>query len=573
MKNSHGNDLPQPAMPETFPKNGKKCQTPPTIAELSNSANSFRNLTPAALEEISKKYLLHGKFTEYLRLFQSISQKDLDRLPILSLYKATAMLFNEYPRSHIEEEIERVENKTFQNYLTGEIIALRALIQSYTGDPELGIKLSQKALPLISPQNNFFRNLVERNLGIAFTLRGDLRRANVWLEKLLMSSLELNDWGSVLAAYNYLTFVRKVQGKLRDAGVIYKKALDFIEIHNLEMTPHGIKILAGYAHLLLQRHRIDEAKTYCKRAIQYAKQTDILYAHTAYQHLSEAFIQENDRHKALRTIQEIQQISLGRDDLYHQIHLQHMRAVEARIFLEAGSIDNAFDWLVSSGFDQMSSKLLDARYGYELGYILPIAARIYMAKGMVDRAIDILNTTIPKFLHQGAVSFLIRALAALSVAHHTQGQSQKSVSALLRALELGAPENNIGDFIIVGHDLIPLLYDLKKVRLATDFSNNVLSILSSSKPRDNGPGSMTKGITPLSQREMDVLALIAQGMTNREIGISLFLSANTIKSHSIKIYRKLDVNNRNQAVTKARLLGILPTSRSASKHDLPSIFV
>jgi LuxR family maltose regulon positive regulatory protein len=47
-------------------------------------------------------------------------------------------------------------------------------------------------------------------------------------------------------------------------------------------------------------------------------------------------------------------------------------------------------------------------------------------------------------------------------------------------------------------------------------------------------------------------------MTNQEIAKKLFLSTNTIKSHSIKIYRKLNVNNRNQAVSKARLLGILP---------------
>lgn len=572
MKHILSSDLPHPPMITPFSSDAEQYRTSSKTNELSNPRKLSRNLTLGEIEAVSKKYLLQGKFEEYLRLLHSISQNDLDRYPIVGLYKATAMLFNEYPKHSIEEELRRVENKTFQNNLKGEIIAIRALIQSYTGDPELGIQLSQKALPLIAPHNTFFKNLIERNLGIAFTLKSDLRNANVWLEKLLMSSFKLEDCGGVLAAYNYLTFVRKIQGHLREAGVIYKKALAFIEIHDLEMTPHGIKIMAGYAHLLLQWHRIDEAKIYCKRAIQYAKQTDILYAHTAYQHLSEAFVQENDIQNALAVIHELREGSLGKDDLYHRIHLQHTQAVEARIQMEAGRIDNTYAWLISSGFDQMAPELLNARYGYELGYILPIAARVYVARGMADRAINILNTTIPKFLHQDAESFLIRALVALSVAYQTQGQVQKAASTLVKAIKLGAPENNLGDFIIMGHHLIPLLYNLKKACLATDFSNKILSILSNNKSEDNTPGSRVKGIAPLSQRELDVLELIAQGLTNREIGVSLYLSPNTIKSHSINIYRKLDVNNRNQAVVKARLLGILPTNRPVLRRDLTSLY-
>jgi len=539
--------------------------------DLFNQQKLGSSLTLAEVEKESKEYLLQGKFTEYLQLLQSISQKDFTRFPILGLYKATAMLFSEYPKHHIEEVIGKVEKDTHQNNLKGEITALQALIQSYTGDPELGIQLSKKALPLIASQNTFFSNLVERNLGIAYTIKSDLHNANIWLERLLMSSLQLEDWGGVLAAYNYLTFVRKIQGRLREAGVIYKKALSFIETHELELTPHGIKILAGYAHLLLQWHRTDEAKTYCQRAIQYAKQTDILYAYTAYQHLSEAYVQEKDIHNALAAIHELRNISLGRDDLYHQIHLRHTRAVEARIQLEAGRIENAFAWLVSSEFDQLSHGALAARYGYELGYVLPIAARVYMAKGMIDASISLLNSIIPKFLNQGANSFLIRAMVALSVAYHTNGQVQKAMRALLKAMALGAPENNIGDFIILGHHLMPLLYGMKKARLETEFSSKLLSILSNSKIPNPAAGSKVTHIDPLSQREIDVLELIAQGMTNREIGVSLFLSANTIKSHSINIYRKLDVNNRGQAVSKARLLGILPTKTPAQLEDLISM--
>lgn len=570
MKNLRSSDFPNSPTQHHFSSKTEHSRTSYDPFESHNPPISSQNLTLAEIQEVSKHYLLSGNFEDYLRLLTSASQKDLDRFPIVRLYKATAMLFSEYPRQQIEEELLRIEKSNFNNHLKGEIIAIRALIQSYTGVPEIGIRLSQKALPLIAPQHTFFRNLIERDLGIAFTLKCDLRNANFWLEKLLMSSLELRDWGSVLAAYNYLTFVRKNQGRLRDAAIIYKKALEFIEIHSLEMTPHGIKILAGYAHLLLMWHCIEEAKVYCQKAIRYAKQTDILYGHTAYQHLSEAFILENAIPNAEETIQEIQQLSFGRDNLYHQIHLKHMQAVEARIHVESGRFEKAYAWLVSSGFDRVPPELLHTRYGYELGYILPIATRVYIAKGMVDRAIHLINTTIPQFLHQGAVSFLTRALVSLSAAYHAQGEMKKAIESLMKAVELGAPEDNTGDFIVVGHNLMPLLYDMKKSRLDTDFSNKILSILSSNKPNDHTPRARIKGISPLTRREFDVLELIAKGLTNREIGHSLFLSANTIKSHSINIYRKLDVSNRNQAVSKARILGILPTKKPTQGLDLRS---
>ncbi|MFL7894427.1 MAG: response regulator transcription factor, partial [Anaerolineales bacterium] len=67
-------------------------------------------------------------------------------------------------------------------------------------------------------------------------------------------------------------------------------------------------------------------------------------------------------------------------------------------------------------------------------------------------------------------------------------------------------------------------------------------------------------IEPLSERELEVLQLIAEGMTNQEIGSHLYLSLNTVKVHTRNIYSKLDVNSRTQAVAKAKSLGLLPTS-------------
>jgi LuxR family maltose regulon positive regulatory protein len=77
--------------------------------------------------------------------------------------------------------------------------------------------------------------------------------------------------------------------------------------------------------------------------------------------------------------------------------------------------------------------------------------------------------------------------------------------------------------------------------------------------------SITRGspwffLVSLSERELEVLQLIAEGLTNPEIASRVFLSLNTVKVHTRNIYGKLGVNNRTQASARARALGILPTN-------------
>jgi len=64
-------------------------------------------------------------------------------------------------------------------------------------------------------------------------------------------------------------------------------------------------------------------------------------------------------------------------------------------------------------------------------------------------------------------------------------------------------------------------------------------------------------VEPLSERELEVLQLLAEGLTNQEIGSRLFLTLNTVKVHTRNIYGKLGAHNRTQAVAQARALGIL----------------
>jgi LuxR family maltose regulon positive regulatory protein len=72
--------------------------------------------------------------------------------------------------------------------------------------------------------------------------------------------------------------------------------------------------------------------------------------------------------------------------------------------------------------------------------------------------------------------------------------------------------------------------------------------------------STSQILEPLSERELEVLQLIAEGLTNPEIAARLYLSVNTVKAHTRNIYGKLDVHNRTQAVARVRALGVLTST-------------
>jgi len=107
-----------------------------------------------------------------------------------------------------------------------------------------------------------------------------------------------------------------------------------------------------------------------------------------------------------------------------------------------------------------------------------------------------------------------------------------------------------------------LLYEALSRGIAPDYVRRLLAAFSVIEPEQTDVSqilaSNSELIEPLSNRELEVLRLFAEGLTNRKIASRLFLALNTVKAHAGNIYGKLDVHNRTQAVTRAQVLGLLP---------------
>jgi LuxR family maltose regulon positive regulatory protein len=136
----------------------------------------------------------------------------------------------------------------------------------------------------------------------------------------------------------------------------------------------------------------------------------------------------------------------------------------------------------------------------------------------------------------------------------------RALNALQSALSLAEPAGFVRIFVDEGQPMARLLYSAAARGIAPEYTGRLLSAFPDATPEAKPQQPHAELIEPLTDREIEVLQLIAEGLSNREVAQKLFLSLSTVKVHTSNIYGKLGVHSRTQAVAQARALGILPSS-------------
>jgi LuxR family maltose regulon positive regulatory protein len=147
------------------------------------------------------------------------------------------------------------------------------------------------------------------------------------------------------------------------------------------------------------------------------------------------------------------------------------------------------------------------------------------------------------------VEILVLQAAAL---HHTN-RTQEALTTLSHALQLAEPGGYVRLFIDEG----PTMRELLRQMPDSPYRRLLLGHFSSATTPDTRGVSPQPLVEPLTDRELEILRLMAARFSNREIGEALYLATTTIKWYSRQIYGKLGVNDRRTAVERARELGIL----------------
>jgi LuxR family maltose regulon positive regulatory protein len=217
------------------------------------------------------------------------------------------------------------------------------------------------------------------------------------------------------------------------------------------------------------------------------------------------------------------------------------------------------------------------RISYSVGLLfnsgLRIIAKQAQAKDDLATGLTLADDLIARAAQSQQVLIMLEALLLRAQIYATLGDQSKSQADYLRALGLAEPEGFIGIFVeqdpVVAKALADLIRDNQLGTIKTDYVERILAAFSQSgfwraerghftdnpeKATQSTPAAL---IEPLSDREADVLRLMAEGLKYREIAECLMISLNTVRSHTKSIYGKLGVRNRTRAIEEARQLRIL----------------
>jgi len=191
-------------------------------------------------------------------------------------------------------------------------------------------------------------------------------------------------------------------------------------------------------------------------------------------------------------------------------------------------------------------------------YELPLSqARVLLARGDPAAALALLVPFRQQMEAKGWVDARLRAIVLQARALHAHGEKEQALQALGEALELAEPGGFIRLFVDEGAPMAQLLSEAVAQGILPDYVRKLLAAfetVTKGEQPTTGPSSL---VEPLSPRELEILRLIAQGLSNQEIGKQLFLALDTVKGHNRRIFDKLQVQRRTEAIARARELSLI----------------
>jgi LuxR family maltose regulon positive regulatory protein len=238
--------------------------------------------------------------------------------------------------------------------------------------------------------------------------------------------------------------------------------------------------------------------------------------------------------------------------------------LKARVWIRQGNVAAALEWGRARGLSIDD----EPSYGHEFEHIT--LARAYLADPGIVRdghavraVIEFLERLLPAAEAGGRLGNASEILALHALAYEMQGDRSLALASLARALALAEAEGAIRLFVDQGPPMARLLAQAAARGIAPDTTARLLAAFAADAPQPAGgahPRASAPAqplIEPLSERELEVLRLIAEGLSNQAIGAQLFLALDTVKGHNRHIFDKLQVQRRTEAVARARELGLI----------------
>jgi LuxR family maltose regulon positive regulatory protein len=344
------------------------------------------------------------------------------------------------------------------------------------------------------------------------------------------------------------------RGQLGQVIEVCEQQLQMANECGLSHTAVAGGFLAIWGEVLAEIDDLAEASHRSKRGVELAEcGEDMVVLGWSYLCLMRVLLTTGDMAEAEELIRKVENHT-RQSDLPPWIP-KLMAAWQARLWLAQDKLEAASQWVAERELGG-NGELQFLRDFEQI-----VLARVLMAQRRLDETAMLLPCLLEAAEAGGHVSSVIEILVLQALALQAQGDTDQAIGTLENALIRAEPEGFVRIFLDEGQPMVRLLYEAASRGMAPDYVRRLLAaypvaqVERTSPPESQSPRE--KILEPLSEREIEVLQLIAEGLTNQEIASRLFISLNTVKGHTRNIYGKLGVHSRTQAVARARVVGAL----------------
>ncbi len=489
---------------------------------------------------------LRGAVTTILNWLESLPTTILNAKPSLWWRYASLLLINGQTTG-VEEKLQAAEaalqgtvadDKTPN--LVGQIAAARAVLALTRYDAETMLAQSHRALEYLPPNNLSLRANANWTLGYAYLFKGERAAARQALAEAISLSQASGDIFITILATIGLGNVQETENQLYLAAETYQRVLQLAGDQPLQII---CEAHLGLARILYEWNELDAAEQHGQQSLLLAQQYESVIDRFI---VSETFLAR---------------LKLARGDMDGSIALLTEADLSARqrnFVLRRPEVAAAqVVTLLRQGNLTAAAQLAET-------YQLPLSqVRVYLAQRDASEALATLSLLRQQMEAKHWEDERLKVMVLQAVAHHARGEKHSAVQLLSDALTLAEPGGFIRLFIDEGVPMAELLSEASADGIMPNYRGKLLATFEAEKQRISGDspivtfGDSQSLIEPLSPRELEILQLVAQGLSNHEIGEKLFLALDTVKGHNRRIFDKLQVQRRTEAVARARELGLL----------------
>ena len=420
---------------------------------------------------------------------------------------------------------------------------------------------ARRAQALSYADNHLGRAAAAALIGLASWGSGDLEVARAAYVDSMLSMERAGHVADVLGLAIALSDIQAVQGRLRDARHTLERALRLAETQDGPVLRGTADMLVGLAALHVESDDLQSAKELLARSHQLGEHLGLPQNPYRWRVvMARVRAVEGDLDAAVGLLDDAERVYVG--DFSPDV--RPMPARRARMWIAQGRLPDAFGWVAAQGLTAAD----ELTYLREFEHVT--LARALLARCRIDGSTDagqqawaLLQRLLAAADEGGRTGtsieiLLLQALTGQALARQSRGNLVSSLEPLERALVLAEPQGYVRIFIDEGEQMLALLNAAGQRGIASGYVHRLLATTGAEPMQPKGESGL---VEPLSDRELDVLRLLASDLAGPDIARELVLSLNTVRTHTKNIYTKLGVSSRRAAVSRAMELDLLRTRR------------